>query len=307
MDSLETSQDALNFLKSKRVEDTDSGTPEASAEEMAEEVEAEEVETEEAELDEQLETEEDGEESLFVEIDGKEISLDEIRESLGSKFRQSDYTRKTQELAEERKLVEAAKAKADEAQKQFDTRMAELEGLLVEQENSINWDELLEDDPATYLREKQKLAKKEKALEEARAVRQKELDAQRLEYLNAQVIKMKELLPEWVDDTGKFTPTMEGRIPVINQYLEAKGFSVDDVNQVTDARLWAVFEDAANYRAIKSKKPAVDKELKRAPKVLKPKKGRKKPTTSISDEARQKFKQSGSEKDALSYLKARRT
>lgn len=303
MDS--TEREALELLKSNRAEDTVESAPETHEDNTVEEEVEPLQEQEKPEVDNEDLDDGDEESDFFVEIDGKQISLGEIKESLGSKFRESDYTKKTQALAEERKAVEAKKAEIESHKKAFDEKLAELTELIKGKEESIDWDQLLEDDPAEYLRQKQKLSKQEQALQLQREERMKALESERAEYLNSQVSKMRELLPSWIDDKGQFTESANKSVPVIKTYLESKGFSSDDLGQVTDARLWAVFNDAAQYRAMKTKSPSVQNELKRAPKVLKPTKGRK-IVSSDSDDARKKLASTGSEKDALAYLKSRR-
>lgn len=308
MDSTEL--DALALLQSKRAEDTTS-TPEASEEDadVTEETEehAESDLEDEAQQEETIETDDEQEESFF-DIDGEEITLEQIREWKRGFLREDDYTRKTQSLSAERKEVEAQSAKAAERLQKLDDSIEQLESLLQTEEQAIDWDDLIETDPSQYLKlQKQQKARRDK-LEAVQQKRQAEINKAKEEYLNQQMVKIKEMMPDWLDDSGKYTDSATNDINSIHSYLQAKAFSADDINQVVDARLWSVFRDAAKYNAIKDKKPKVDKQLKRAPRVIKPSKGSRKAAKSTPlDEVSKQFRKTGSEADALAYLKARRT
>jgi hypothetical protein len=144
---------------------------EAVIEEVEESVEPEDDDFEEVEelVDEddlEYDDEEDGEEETEVEeleeqpvyrvtVDGNEIEVTQD-ELLNGYSRQQDYTRKTQELANQRKLIEQ---QAQELQQrdaiyaQLLPKMeAQLKGELV---NEPDWNSLYDDDPIAYVREKQ--------------------------------------------------------------------------------------------------------------------------------------------------------
>lgn len=303
-----TDQDALAFLKSMRAEDSQEAAPEESEDIGSdEEQEAESYLEDEAEQAEADNIDDAGEES-FYEIDGEQITLEQIRDWKRGYLRESDYTQKTQALSSERKEIEGIKQKQAEKLQKLDASISELESLLQTEEEAVDWDELIETDPSQYL----KLQKKQKArrdkLDAAQQKRDAEMSKAREEYLNQQSVKLRELIPEWIDESGKYTDSMSSEIPNIHKYLQNNAFSADDINQVVDARFWAVFRDAFRYNAIKDKKPTVDRQLKKAPKVIKPTKGgRKAARPSQVDDAAKKFKQTGSERDALAYLKAKRS
>lgn len=300
--------DALAFLRSKRADDTQ-GAPEASEENHdheSEEVDADSDLEDEAQQEETIETYDEQEESYF-DIDGEEITLDQIREWKRGFLRESDYTQKTQSLSAERKEFEGMKAKTQEKLQKLDSTISDLESLLQTEEDAIDWDELIETDPSQYLKLQKKQADRRSKLKAAQDKRQAEVNKAQEDYLKQQMVKMRELAPDWIDETGKYTDSMSSDIGSIQAYLQSKAFSSDDINQVVDARLWAVFRDAARYNSLKDKKPSVDKQMKKAPKVIKPTKGsRKAVKPSRLDDAAKQFKRSGSEKDALAYLKARR-
>ena len=194
---------------------------EAVIEEVEESVEpeVEDFEEQDEELvdEEELEydDEEDGEEETEVEeleeqpvyrvtVDGDEIEVTQD-ELINGYSRQQDYTRKTQELANQRKTIEQ---QAQELQQrdaiyaQLLPKMeAQLKGDLVDEPD---WNTLYEDDPIAYVREKQLWDDKVKKLESVNAeqqrlqqenfVQQQQQVEQLVQYSQE---KLLEIIPEW--------------------------------------------------------------------------------------------------------------
>ena len=133
--------------------------PETEDESFEEESEEEE-EAEEAE-EESEETEGEEEEELYaVTVNGEEVavSLDEL---LSGYSRQSDYTRKTQEVANDRKEIESLQQQYNSEIQQIQqerqqyaqalTNIIENQSGELERFSNINWDELRENDPIEYV------------------------------------------------------------------------------------------------------------------------------------------------------------
>ena len=95
--------------------------PEGQAEELAEqeteEYEAQAEESEEAE-GEEVQEEVEAPQRFRVKVDNEELDVD-LDELIKGYSRTSDYTKKTQNLAEQRKAVESERARIDEAAKNF--------------------------------------------------------------------------------------------------------------------------------------------------------------------------------------------
>jgi len=159
---------------------------EAGTEEVEEviEPEVEDVDEQDEELvdEEELEfdDEEDGEEETEVEeeeeqpvyrvtVDGEEIEVTQD-ELINGYSRQQDYTRKTQELANQRKTIEEQSkelAQRDALYKQLLPKMeAQIQAELV---NEPDWDSLYNDDPIAFVREKQIWDEKKEKLKAAEA------------------------------------------------------------------------------------------------------------------------------------------
>ena len=169
------------------------------------------VDEEELEFDD----EEDGEEETEVEeveeqpvyrvtVDGEEIEVTQD-ELINGYSRQQDYTRKTQELANQRKTIEQQAqelAQRDAIYAQLLPKMeAQLKGELV---NEPDWDSLYNDDPIAFVREKQLWDEKKEKLKAAEAENarlQQESYAQQQQLIAQQVQegqqKILEIIPEW--------------------------------------------------------------------------------------------------------------
>jgi len=312
------SNEALEFLRSKRAANTEeetNGAPNASEDDQADVDPLETEETAEGQDFEEVEVESDTEEAeaesdeeSYYQIDDEEITLDQIREWKRGYLRESDYTQKTQAASEERKQLESDRSKFNEKYEHLGDVIGQLESLIQTEEESVDWDALIEEDPSQYLKLQKQQAKRRESLKDAKQQRESEASEAQKKHLEKQMDEVRRLIPKWLDANGDATDVMQKDVKSINSYLSTVGFSTKDINQVLDGKMWAVFKDAAQYHALKGKKPAVDNKLKKAPKVIKPSKGtRKAPKAAPNDEIRKRFKQSGSERDAMAFLKSRRS
>ena len=314
MDPLDTSKQAVDFLKSKRAE-TSEEAPEAI------EDTTDELETEEPEQVEEVEQVEESEENLQSEIedeepgvyliDDEEVTLADIKEWKRGNLRESDYSQKTMALAEDRKGFEAKVSALDAKEKALDQKIDQLESLIGDSGEAIDWDELRDNDPSEYLKQKEKVELKQKALKEAKAEKAKTNQSQSDEYQRQNGAHLAKAFPEWWDDKGSTTQTMTDDLNKIGPYLKGVGFSADDANRLLyadmftlDPRLFSIFKDAAAFKSTKGVK--VLNRLKNAPKVIKPTKARSKPRASVDEEVNTRFKRTGSDDDAVAYLKSRR-
>ena len=229
---------------------------EAVIEEVEESVEpeVEDFEEQDEELvdEEELEydDEEDGEEETEVEeleeqpvykvtIDGDEIEVTQD-ELLNGYSRQQDYTRKTQELANQRKLIEQQAQQIS----QMDAIYAELLPKMKAQlESSLgdepDWDSLHEDDPIAFVRERQLWDDKRRQLESASAEQQRlqqETYVQQQQQLAAIVEdsqqKLLEIIPEW----KKPEVANQEKAEIQNYAINELGYTPEEISQVYDYR-----------------------------------------------------------------------
>jgi len=229
---------------------------EAVIEEVEESVEpeVEDFEEQDEELvdEEELEydDEEDGEEETEVEeleeqpvyrvtVDGDEIEVTQD-ELLNGYSRQQDYTRKTQELANQRKLIEQQAQQIS----QMDAIYAELLPKMKAQlESSLgdepDWDSLHEDDPIAFVRERQLWDDKRRQLESASAEQQRlqqETYVQQQQQLAAIVEdsqqKLLEIIPEW----KKPEVANQEKAEIQNYAINELGYTPEEISQVYDYR-----------------------------------------------------------------------
>ena len=269
---------------------------EVETEDVIEESEAEEVEEVEEDYEES-ETEESEEEQAAYEVvvDGQsqEVTLDEL---LSGYQRQADYTRKTQAVADQRKQLEDQSGLVKETLKGLEESKKQLSELLETSQSAVDWEELRDTDPSEYLRQKELIEQRQKALQKA------ESDAQQATQLQTQE-EAKQLfakVPTWNDPKQRDADRER-----ITAYLSNIGFAENEYSH-TDHRLVLALLDASKYQEMQSKSASVVKKIKKAPKVTKP--GKKLSKSDVNRQGLQdkmtKFRKSGREEDGLEVFKA---
>jgi len=275
------------------------------SEEEAEEVETEDV-TEESEAEEVEEAEEDYEESETEEseeeqaayevvVDGQsqEVTLDELQAGYQ---RQADYTRKTQAVADQRKQLEEQSGLVKETLKGLEESKKQLSELLEASQSAVDWEELRDTDPSEYLRQKELIEQRQKALQKA------ESDAQQATQLQTQeeAKQLFEKVPTWNDPKQRDADRER-----ITAYLSTIGYAENEYTH-TDHRLVLALLDASKYQEMQSKSASVVKKIKKAPKVTKP--GKKLSKSDVNRQGLQdkmsRFRKSGREEDGLEVFKA---
>ena len=228
------------------VEDIEEVTEEPEMEaEAAEEVEETEEEYLEEDQDEsqedQVELLDDEQPQLYsikqngVEV---EVTLEELQNGYS---RQQDYTRKTQELANQRKEIESQQAELRQKDDIYKDLLPKLEAnLKAELGEEPDWKAIYDEDPIAYVREKDVWNEKQKRLEAAQAEQQRikdeELAEQQkqvkefVEYGNQQLL---EKVPEW-QDSAKANAE---KIAIRDHAINVLGFTPEEMDQVYDYRI----------------------------------------------------------------------
>jgi len=278
--------------------------------EVQEELETEAVE--EAEYEDDVESEEEATEEeptptykVRVGKEEVEVPLDEL---LKGYSRTADYTRKTQEIADQRKAVEAERAKIEEASKLRDTyaqRLGIIEQMLKQQDSGEDLASLKETDPIGYAVKVAEQAEREKQLSAVRAEQQRIAQQQQSEqqerlksYLAQEAQKLAEAIPEMNDPArGQAIRTD------IRNFAQKLGYSEQELSQVYDSRAVTALYKAMQYDKLMSGKGDATKKVQQAPKMLKP--GTSTPEARQSQEVKQlrgRLKKSGKAKDAASLF-----
>ena len=217
--------------------------------------------------------------------DELDVPLDEL---LKGYSRTADYTRKTQEIAETRKAVEADRAKIEEAAKLRDTyaqRLSVIEQML-NQDPGEDLATLKETDPIGYAVKVAEQSEREKQLNAVRAEQQRLAQQQQAEqgerlkaHLATEGQKLAEAIPELSDPAkGQAIRTD------IRNYAQKLGFSEQELAQVYDSRAVTALYKAMQYDKLVSNKGEASKKVNQAPRMLKP--GTSTPETRTSQEVK---------------------
>ena len=291
-------------------------TEEIQDESLEEESEEEAEESDEGEEEESEETD-DGEEEdplYAVTVNGEEheVTFDEL---LRGYSRQSDYTRKTQELSNDRKQME-------ELQKQYNSEVSTIQAERQQYMESLNqiianssagldkfanvdWQSLKDTDPIEYVTKKEEFRE---AQEKVQQMQQEQYHAQqrhaeeskklRTQILQEEHGKLSAALPEWGEPEKQKKMATE-----IRDYASSQGFSAEEINSLVDHRSLLVLLKASKYDAMQ-KADVKSKKIKNKPKVIRAGKGR-----SSGDESKSKrtarmrrLQESGHVRDATSLF-----
>lgn len=246
-------------------------------------------------------------------VDGEEGEVS-LRDLIKSYQLEGHVNKRSMELAEQRKAIEAER---DQARQAYEQRIQQAESLVqsVEQSllaeyNAINWQELRETDPAEFAAKRQEFAERAQGIEQAkaqtaqgRAELTQEQQRQHQERLQAHLQKeaqaLYEKLPEWTDE-GKRSEEQGA----IRDYLKGLGYNDQEIAQAYDHRLILMARDAMQYRKMRQAKPTIEKKVTKAPRVVKP--GAKKDKAQLAAERNEalnrRLKKSGSVEDAAALF-----
>ena len=296
-------------------EDEDDDTGDDEEEDESEEDEDESEEDDDSEEDEDDEDSEDEDEDSDdepekrpVKVDGKIIAEVTFDEAIAGYSRQSDYTRKSQANAEEQ-----AKGMAEigEIRGKYSEHLEQLQAVMESMTPAEpDWDAIRKEDPGEYAAQKQDHADRLSAIEKVAAERtrvgaekQKEDNAAQAVYLQGEMGKLVEAIPEWKNEAVRATGIAGLRDFAIQTY----GFSDADLDNVVDHRLLLLLhENSQNRQKTQSGKKEIRKKRKTA-KKMKPGRGNKntksrRATRKQTERARNRLTQTGSEQDAAAVI-----
>jgi len=317
-------QDAIADLLATDDGDTQGGEaqqPEAQAEgtETEEVVEAADESVEETdeseETEEQVEQEPQLPTTLKVKVNGEEVevTLDELQKGYS---RQSDYSRKTQQLAEERKafLSEAEAIRQERAQ--YATLLTALQQQLqaaTQLDQQPDWDRLYDEDPiqATKLERQWRKAQEDRQAKLSAIQAEQQRVGQALEQQTAEQMKailineaqrLPEIIPEWKDEKV----AAEGKKQLRN-WLVDQGLNEVEINSLHKAEHVSILRKAMLYDQGQRKAQASVKPQPVATRPVKPGSAAVAPgSKSVTDvtRAKQRLAKTGTVNDAASVLAA---
>lgn len=247
--------------------------------------------------------------SMVLEVDGEEKTVDEIKNGY---LRHSDYTRKTQALAEERKAVD----QREQAIQQQEAQYAQLLPALAQKIESMaepepDWDKLYDTDPALAQRAERKYnQQKQEREQQLAAIRQEQARLQQenqrrvaqaeAQYEAEQRELIPQIIPEWRNQDVAANEALE-----LRNYLLDAGFVDQDIQGLKNAMLIKMARQSMLYERGNAK-------LKKA--KVKPKGSTKKPLKAGSNNSRpmtkprgqaemQQLKRTGRMQDAQAAIK----
>jgi hypothetical protein len=284
--------------------------PEGQAEELAqegtEEYEAQAEESEEAEGEEVQEEEVQEPQRFRVKVDNEELEVD-LDELIKGYSRTSDYTKKTQTLAEQRKAVEAERQKIEEAAKLRDTyaqRLQVIEQMLEQPEEDISV--LKDQDPIGYAVKMAEKMERDRQLQAVRAERESVQAKQASEqqerlksHINQETERLKAAIPDLADD-------VKGEIirRDIRNYAKSIGWTDQELSQVYDHRAVLSLYQGMQYEKLMKGKSVAQKKVAEAPKSLRPGTGGQKVDTDSEavKKLTKQLKTSGRPRDAAALF-----
>ena len=240
------------------------------------------------------EANEEAEESVFV-IGDEEITLSQLKELKSGSLRQSDYTKKTTELSDQRKVLEGKTSELTKLSGDLSDTISALNESINTEVDSVDWDELAEIDPTEYLKKQRALEKKSKVLTKAQEQQQALIQQQAVEESKILTSKM----TAWSGENGESTRKADTDLAL--KYAANIGFTDNDLSGVTDHRVYLMMIDAAKYQALQSKAPAIKKKVAKAPRVTPTSRAAKR-KVSTSEESRNRLRKTGNDKDAKSAI-----
>ncbi len=311
-----TADNAANAIEAMLSGDGDQQDSRAQQDEVEELDESEQLDDDESADDDAVDDESDDEESdedddesqepeeqkFTVKIDGKdtEVSLSDLTNGYS---RTSDYTRKTQALAQERKEAQVEFESVRQERQQYAQLLGALQQQLAQADSPVDMNALYESDPIEWVRQKELGRERQEKQYAIQSEQQRLFQTQQAEqqqnmrgYLESQKTALIEALPALRD------PEMASKQKA--KWVEAGksiGFSNEEMNGITDHRMLIALNTIAEYQGIVSKRQQI-KPVQNAPKSIRPGTNSSSQKSSGVKKSQQRLKTTGNIKDAASLI-----
>ena len=255
----------------------------------------------------------EGEDLYAVTVNGEEqqIPLDEL---LKGYSRQSDYTKKTQEVSEQRKQMASLKSHYEQEVSQIQTeRQQYIEYLQnnipqsadLSKFDNIDWAGLKDIDPLEYMNKREEFRDAKDKIQETQGVQREAMEKYQrdLQKTNTDTLQREhKLLVEKVPEWGKKV-SQKKMAEQIRTYAVDQGFLKEELDSLADHRSIIVLQKAMKYDQLKASNPKA-KKIKNAPRVIRAGSGSQKKDESRSNRAvkMKRLRNSGHVDDAASLL-----
>ena len=238
-------------------DETTGGTDETLESQTPVEEEGYELEAEqdgEVAEDDGYDDESDPDDYYTVKVGGEELQVT-LDEALKGYQRDADYRKKTMTLSEERKALEAEKAKLSEL-------VTGVDSFIKRETEDVDWEALRDEDPTEFIRRKEELDKA-KSLRD-RAIKKQQEDYQKLVNENSSKLLQEMGGDEWTQEQRNTD------MQLVSEYLKENGFKDEEMSQIIDYRMWKVLINAAKADKYKKTERKVKESVRKAPKSVKP-------------------------------------
>jgi hypothetical protein len=238
-------------------------------------------------------------ELVEVEYEGKLYEVPEVIEK--ALLRQSDYSRKMNEVSETEKTAKVRIEQADKlisGAEKFAEVLAEVNGIdaQIARFEKVDWASLRQSEPAEYAALQADLrglqADRAASVQRAQGI-DSELSeirqTQNAEKRNVMVKELQKNLKGWGDDLGA----------KITQYAIETGYTAQELQQVTDSKWVIAMNKARKYDALQKDKVAIKAQVKDLPNVVKPGTPRK---SDARAELQTRFSKAPNKEDAIRLL-----
>ena len=257
-------------------------------------------ETDEVEYSEE-ESEEQPKQRYKVKASGEEVEV-ELDELIKGYQQGTDYTKKSQALAEQRKAIEAERGHLEQVKQErqaYAQKLQALDSFLTQQNRGVDLDVLKETDPIGYAVAVAEQSQREKQLAVVRNEQQRIAQQQQAEqqsqlqaHLRTESEKLVSLIPELA------TPQGDAVRKQIRDYAKSVGWSDQELSSVYDSRAVHTLYKAMKYEQLQKSKPELNKKLQSAPKMMRS--GSSAPVTRNSQDKQvmQRLRETGKVTDA---------
>lgn len=212
-----------------------------------------------------------------------------------------------EEAAALRKQYEAQAQEVQQRQSQLQQALDHYTQQLtaLQQQEQPNWESLLQNNPAEYLKQKHAWEQRQTELQQAQAAQaylyqqqQAEAHAQQEAFLEQQSKMLMDMIPEW-----KNAETAKSERAELRKFLASSGFDDDMIANVRDARAVNIMRKAMLYdKLVQNQQPTLKKASRVAPRVERP--GLAGSSNDAVTQAKQRAMKTGSMNDAAAAFAA---
>jgi hypothetical protein len=249
----------------------------------------------------EVEYEEETKPRYKVKASGEEVEV-ELDELIKGYQQGTDYTKKSQALAEQRKAFEAERSHLEYVKQErqaYAQKLQALDSFLNQQSQGVNLDVLRETDPIGYAVAVAEQSQREKQIAVVRNEQQRIAQQQQAEHqsslqnhLRQESEKLVSLIPELA------TPQGDAVRKQIRDYAKSVGWTDQELGSVYDSRAVQTLYKAMKYEQLQKSKPELTKKLLAAPKMMRSGTSAPPNRSSQDKQAMQRLRETGKVSDA---------